>query len=420
MLLDRRRRSCDVAACALILLALCSTSLSIAFLIGIAVEIAWTRRRWQDAWIVAIPLVLYLIWASHYQPNQVDLSAIPDIPLNFAKACAAALSNLTGLSGVSTFDQTGTSLTYGVPLLVLASLLLVSRALSGKVRARTMTLLITLAVFTASVTVAHDGIASMLSSRYVYVYCLLTTLLIAELARGVRISRPVQCALCLVTALAIVSNVGSLRTFGNYLRQSGEQTDGALGALALDRASVAPDTLARVALYPFIKLSARSYFAAADALGTPAFTAAQLPHADSSAQSAADTQLIADQTVVLRGVASAPSPAARPPTVDVATDGMASRTGGCVDFVPSAAIPPGATGTVAVTVAAGSNAVSVRGSGAPTTVSVSRFAPAFSPLGTVVTGGTAVVLVRHDAATEPWHLQVQSPSSVRICALPHS
>jgi hypothetical protein len=305
-------------------------------------------------------------------------------------------------------------------LLVLASALLVAAGARGRFNRRAVSLLVTLIVFVVSVTLAHDGLAGVLSSRYVYVYCLLTTLLIAELARGVQISRPVQWALCLVTALAIVSNVGALRTFGNYLRQSGEQTNGALGALELDRASVPPDTLARVALYPFIKLSARSYFAVADALGTPAFTAEQLPHADFSAQSAADAQLIADGTIALRGVTRAPAPAATAPAVEGSSDGRATRTGGCVRFLPSAALSPGATGTVVVTVAPGPAAVSVRGSGAPTTVSIRRFSPAFTPLGTVAAGGGAVVPVRRDAATEPWQLELQSLSSIRVCALPRS
>jgi hypothetical protein len=420
MLLDRGDRWGDVAACGLILFAIVSTSLAVAVSIGIAVDIALHRRRWRDAWIVVIPWAAYAAWTGYYHPSQLDLTRITDVPLNVLKGGAAALSDLAGLSGVSPSSETGTSLTYGGPLLVLASALLIGTGARGRFNRRAVSLLVTLIVFVVSVTLAHDGLAGVLSSRYVYVYCLLTTLLIAELARGVRLSQPMQWALCLVTALAIASNVGAMRAFGNYLRQSGEQTNGALAALELDRASVPPDTLARVALYPFIKLSARSYFAAADALGTPAFTAEQLPHADFSAQSAADAQLIADGTIALRGVTRLPAPAATAPAVEGSSNGHASRTGGCVRFLPSAAVPAGATGTVAVTVAAGPDAVSVRGTGAPMTVSIRRFAPAFTALGTVAAGASALVLVGHDAATEPWHLELQSLSAMRVCSLPRS
>jgi hypothetical protein len=420
MLLDRGDRTGDVAACALILLAICSTSLAVAVAIGIAVEIAVNRRRWTDAWIVLIPLAAYAAWVVYYHPSQLDLTRITDVPLNLLEACAAALSDLIGLSGVSPSSQTGTSLTYGVPMLLLAAVLLARPSLRGRFNGRAITLLVTLVAFVASVTLAHDGLAGVLSSRYVYVYALFVVLLSAELGRGVRPTRIAQLALCVVVALAIVSNIGVLRGFGNYLRQSGEQTNGALAALDLDRASVAPGTLARVALYPFIKLSARSYFAAADALGTPAFTAEQLRHADASAQSAADVQLVADQTVVLRGLTSRPAPSGTAPLVEGSSNGSAGRTGACIRFVPSAALGPGALGTLALTVAPGPAAISVGAADAPVTVSIDRFAPAFTALGTVRAGGTAAVLVRHDAATLPWHVQVQSLAPIRVCALARS
>ena len=65
MLLERCDTVGDLSACALILLAVCSTSLAVAFLVGVAVDIAVSRRRWRDVWIVAVPLILYLIWVLH-------------------------------------------------------------------------------------------------------------------------------------------------------------------------------------------------------------------------------------------------------------------------------------------------------------------------------------------------------------------
>jgi hypothetical protein len=417
MLLERRDTVGDVAACALIVLAICSTSLAVAFLVGVAVEIAVSRRRWRDAWIVAVPLALYVIWVLHYHPSQVDLSRITDVPLNVVKSAAAALSDVTGLSGVSPVAQTGSSFTYGAPLLALAAALVVWRPVRSRFGARAISLVVTLVVFTASVTVAHGGLAALLSSRYVYVYSLLVLLLAAELARGCRPSLAVQAGLCAVTALAILSNIGILRGFGGYIRQSGEQTNGALAALDFDRRSVAPDTLARVALYPFVKLSARSYFAASDALGTPAYTAAQLLRADSSAQSAADAQFSADETIVLRATTAVPAASAGRPAVQGSSDGSVMTAGACVRFVPSAAIGVGAIGTVVVGVTPGAEAVSVTTAAAPATVSFRRFAATFSALGTVRPGRTGSVLIRRDAATQPWELQLQTLAPIRICAL---
>jgi hypothetical protein len=62
--------------------------------------------------------------------------------------------------------------------------------------------------------------------------------------------------------------------------------------------------------------------------------------------------------------------------------------------------------------------VSVRAQGAATaTVSVRRFSPKFSTLGTVQPHGSAVLTVTADRAPDPWHLQVQSTAPVRICGL---
>jgi hypothetical protein len=417
MLLERRDTLGDVAACALIVLAICSTSLAVAFLVGVAVDIAVSRRRWRDVWIVAVPLILYLIWVLHYHPSQVDLGRVTDVPLNVVKSAAAALSDVTGLSGVSPAAETGSSFTYGAPLLALAAALVVWRPVRSRFGARAISLVVTLVVFTASVTVAHGGLAGVLSSRYVYVYALLALLLAAELARGCRPSLAVQAALCAVTALAILSNIGILRGFGGYIRQAGEQTNGALAALDFDRRSVAGDTLARVALYPLLKLSARSYFAASDALGTPAYTAAQLLRADSSAQSAADAQFSADETVVLRATTAVAAASGGPAAIQGSSSGSVARAGACIRFVPSAAIAAGTIGTVVVGVMPGPAAVSVTAAAAPATVSFRRFAATFTALGTVRPGRTGVVLIRRDAATEPWELQLQTLAPIRICAL---
>jgi hypothetical protein len=76
IMLDRRTRAADIAACALTFASICSTSFGIAFALGIAFDVALTRRRWRDAWIPAIPLGLYAIWALHYHPTGINWSEI--------------------------------------------------------------------------------------------------------------------------------------------------------------------------------------------------------------------------------------------------------------------------------------------------------------------------------------------------------
>jgi hypothetical protein len=421
MLLERRTARADAAVCALLLLSICSTSLGLAFAIGMAVDLALTRRRWRDAWIVALPLVLYAIWALHYHPTSIDASAIPTIPLNAAEAAAVAMSVLTGLSGILPFDATGTSLIYGWPLLVFGLLFALWRARTVRPKSRSVTLAVTFVAFAGSVSIVHGALAGILSSRYIYIYCLLAALLIAELARGIRPSRPVQAALCVVTLAAVVANIGNFRAQGTYIRVSGDATNGALTGLDLDRATVDPGTHARIALYQFVTVTARAYFDAERALGSPAYTIAQLRTAPGAAQSATDSQLLADGDVTLvaapasPGGASPTAGAGTQPSVLAAANGTLVRSGSCIRFVPVSALAPGITASVSLTVGAGRLSVST--AAAPATLSVRRFAATLTPLGTVTQGGSAIVTIRRDSAPQPWFLDVSSNAPVQACTV---
>jgi hypothetical protein len=420
MLIERRTWLADAGACALTLLAICSTSLAFAFAVGIAIDLALTRRRWRDAWIVGVPLFVYVIWTLHYHPSLIDVSAIPTIPLSIAKAAAAALSSLVGLSGIRPFEETGTSLTYGWPLLVIASALVVRRARTARPPARAVSLAATFAAFVASVSIVHGELASPLSSRYIYVYCLLAALLAVELAQGIRLSRLVQASLCVVMLGAVLANIGSLRASGAYIRESGAVTNAALAALELDRAHVAPRTVARIALYQFLGLTARSLFDAERALGSPAYTTPQLLHADAIAQSTADSQLLADGDVTVTSgpaVAQTRSIARAGAAVPVlgSANGTVARAGSCIRFTPAAALAAGSAASVSLVV--GPGGLSVTAAAAPATLSVRRFAATLTPLGALAAGSSAIVTIQRDAASEPWYLELSSIAPVRACTL---
>lgn len=421
MLVERRAWWADAGACALTLLAICSTSLGIAFATGIGVDLALTRRRWRDVWIYAIPLFLYLIWALHYHPGQTDLTEIPTIPLNVAESAAAALSAVFGVSGSRPFQETGNSLTYGWPLVALAAVLVVWRARSPYRYARAAALATTFVIFAASVSIAHAGLSSPLASRYMYVYCLLVLLLATELVRGVRLSRAVQLSLYVVALAAIVANVGALRAFGAYIRNWGASTNGALAGLELDRGRVNTSTVVRIALYQFVKLSAHSYFDAQRALGSPAYTIPQLRHADAIAQSAADSQLLADGDVTFTSRPAFPvttRSAARTgaaPSVLTSSNGTVARAGACIRFTPAAALAPGGAASVSLIVVPGG--LSVTTAAAPATLTVRRFAATLTPLGTVAARRSTIMTIRRDSASKPWYLELSSIAPVRACTL---
>ncbi len=416
MLLERDERLADAVACGLVLVALGSTSFGLAFAIGIAVDVALSRPWWQDAWIVGIPLLLYVGWAVHYHPTSIAWSSVTAFPWNLAQAGSAMLSGLTGLSGVTPFNQDGTTaLTYGAPLLAGAVVAGIWLVLLGRFYARAVSLLTVLMVFVAMVTVGRifEGV---LTSRYVYVYCVLGVLLIAELARGIHLSRAFQGVLCVLALGAVVSNIGIMRGFNAYLRHEADLTKGALGALHLDRDRVAGATLLRVGLFPYMRLTASAYLGAARELGNaPMYSATELQRAPSDAQAAADSQLLADGAVQLSDTRPQVVEPSQTPSAAATVDGTATTVGSCLRFLP-AALPLGGSSSLTLSLRSGS--VTVAADRAPVAIFARRFAITATQLGTLKSGDSIFMTFARDAASTPWHLQLQTTAPVRVCALP--
>jgi hypothetical protein len=414
-LLDRRRTRTDAFACLLILISISSTSVGVAFAVGIAVDIAVARRRWRDAWIAGLPLLLYAAWAIHYHPAHIQLSSLTSWPANLAKTTGAGVAGVVGLSGVTPTDTTGLALTLGGPLLVLAVAVAIVRIGRGWDWTRFVSLAAVLVTFSLMTTVARF-FQSPLESRYIYVTCVLVTLMFVELARGRTAPFGAQLALAALTLVAVVSNIGVLRAGGGFLRQLGTQTDAVLAAVDLDRHRVAPDArLTQLPYYPLIDITAGQYFNAERALGTPAYTVAELEHSNAAAQAAADAQSLADGDVKLAGVADPAPPRGTAAPIDSASGGVAVRRGACAALLPAAALAPGQASTLALQLNPGT--VSVTAGAAPVTISVRRFAPAFTSLGTVRARGSAIVSASSDRAPQPWHVQVQSLAPVRVCSV---
>jgi hypothetical protein len=411
-LLDRRRTATDVVACILILLSLASTSVGVALAVGIAVDLTLSRRRWRDAWIVAVPLALYVIWAVHYHPSQIHLSALTNAPIDFVQTTTAGVAGLVGLSGVTPADVTGVSLTFGVPLLAFAAAAVILRTASGWDYTRFLSLAAALVTFSLLTTLVRY-FQSPFSSRYMYVTCVLVALMAVELGSGLAASRRAQLALAALTVIVVVANVAVLRSGGRYFRQAGAQTDATLGAVELDRSTVAPSTpLTQLPLYPITVVTAGQYFAAAHALGSPADTTDQLLRAGPVAQASADAQLTTDGDIALVPATATVAGSAAAAVVSTA-GGTVARSGGCATLTPAASSGSGAASTITVRISAG--AVSIATGRAGATVATRRFAPSFAPLGTVRAGGAALVRVRRDAAPEPWYVQLATVADTRVC-----
>jgi hypothetical protein len=415
IMLDRRTPAADIAACTLTFGSICSTSFGVAFAVGIAVDVALTRRRWRDAWIPGIPLALYAIWALHYHPTGINWSEITLVPTNLVQTFAGGVAGILGLSGATALDPIGTNLTFGAPLLVVLAIVSVRSVAGRRFSVRAGALLVVLIVFSALTTLGR-AFETPLISRYIYPDCVLIALFAVELARGARPTRPVQALLAGLALIAVISNVGVLRTGGAYLRQVGAGTIADVAALNLGRGTVPSGYIAtQLPDYPFVAITAGSLFAAEDALGTPADSIEQLAHAPTGARTLADNELIGEHAIVLSpGVSPAPAGGGAP-GVGGAAGGSATRSGACAEFTPASALTPGATSTVLLTLAPG--AVRVTAGPAPVTVAAQRFSPTPAALGTIGPDRSAIVFVRRDAAPQPWQLQLESGAAVRACTL---
>jgi hypothetical protein len=415
IMLDRRTRAGDIAACALTFGSICSTSFGVAFAIGIAVDVALTRRRWRDVWIPAIPLALYAIWALHYHPTGIKWSEITLVPTNLVQTFAGGVAGILGLSSATPLDPVGTNLTFGAPLLAVLAIVSVRSVAVRRFSVRAGALLVVLIVFSA-VTTLGRAFETPLVSRYIYPDCVLIALYAVELARGARPPRVVQVALAVVALLAVIANVGVLRAGGTYLRQVGASTNADVAALELGRGSIPPTYIAtQLPDYPFVAITAGSYFAAKNALGTPADTVAELTQAPASARAVADNELIGEHAIVL-SPGTSPAPAGgSAPAIAATANGSASRSGACAQFRPATALAPGASSTVRLSLAPG--AIRITAAAAPANVAAQRFGPSPVALGTIGPGRSAIVLVRRDVAPQLWQLQLGSAAAVRACTL---
>jgi hypothetical protein len=84
IMLERHTLKRDVAACALLTIAVGTFGLGVVFAVAAAADV-WLRgqaERWKRAWVVAIPILLYLIWevwARSAHPESADRTKLSNI-----------------------------------------------------------------------------------------------------------------------------------------------------------------------------------------------------------------------------------------------------------------------------------------------------------------------------------------------------
>jgi hypothetical protein len=389
MMLDRDDRTGARWACLLITISLASSGLGIVVLVGVTLELLWSRC-WRRLWVVGAPAALYAVWWIAYQQSG-PTSRLSLLPRFIADEVASSVAGVLGLGGNPTGTSSGTLLTFGRPLAAILIALMIWRIVSmRRIPARVLALLAMVGLFwlLTAVSRAFIGPEEAWASRYLYVGALFAVLTAVELARGVPPNPPLIVVIAVVTLAAMASNVGQMTRAGRALRAQSETVRAEIGALDISRPITPAGYLSLVPNFPFRVVRAGPYFAAERQYGTTSGTAVQLVTAPEPAREAADTELIQIHRIWPRTSSG---------VVCSSTGSLGTARAGRLDLSTSA------LGLV------------VHPLGSTAQVSVRRYATRAEYVGSVPRGATMLIPIGRDLSSQPWHVLLAASGQVRWC-----
>lgn len=411
--LDRSSRRGDLLACGLLTLSILFGTLGTAFAVGAVVHIAWDRRRWQRAYIAAIPIGVYVIWWlgwGHQASSDASLLNLLKSPLYVVEGFGSGVSSLLALPELDL--SSSMSLDPGVllvlPLLVFAAIRIYRL---GRLSRWLAVVTATALGFWLPAALNASDQRSPTEPRYQYMAAIFVLLIAAELLRGVRVGRR---ALVAVLALALLATVGNLaflyRAFQTE-REISEQSRGALAGLEISRASVDPEFWLggkNSGVDDLRVVYARPYFAAIGEYGSPAYPQSELAEAPEPAREAADRVL---WNALPGAVASGASrPAGHPPRLTGSQGRVVNTLGSCL------AVAPGAAGRSTLALPPG-GALLLLAPGEAGELGLSRYAERPFPIGRVTGATPTIVRIPADRSTVPWRLELFTSSDFRICGI---
>jgi hypothetical protein len=394
--LEREDRRGDVAAACLLTVSWACSGLGIPFLIGAAVDVAWTRSRVRRSWVVAVPVALYALWYAAYGESQGSLSNVRYVPRYVFDSLAGTLGAITGL---------GTD--WGRPLAALAALFVVARLFGrGPISRRTAVAAAVVLSFWTITSLVRGPIGEPDASRYLYPNAVLVLIVAVELTTRVVFTRRDLCVLTVLVLGAVVANLGVLRDGAAGLRDNSAKVAAELGIVELESGIVAPDFRPDLTRAP--QIYAGLYLAAVRELGSPAFPAAELPTASPEVKALADSvlvQVIAPE-LVTRGPAGQ---TARPPRLLGHEGGTLRRQHGCAVLRPDAGSP------ASIDAAIPRSGVVVR-TDAPAELFLRRFADGYPEAPSLqLEPGTSLIRPPADASPQPWSARLAASSVIEVC-----
>ncbi len=402
VLIEREDRLGDVGALLCLILAVGSSSLGIAVMIGVAVELAW-RQQWRRGWIVLIPAALYVLWYLGYGESEVTKESLINAPGYVEDLAAAAFGGLIGRS----------ALDWGRPLAVLGALILLRRILRPPPITPRLAGLVAAGLGLWIVTAAaRSTISAPESSRYIYLGAVAIVLVGVELLRGVPIAARATAVAGMLIGYFAVTGLTPLHAGASSLSSTSKTLKAKLGALELAVAHAPAGYHPDTQLAP--TLEAGPYLHTVRAIGSsPADTPANLEAAGPQERRAADAVLVAIYSeVALKTATSTDLTLTGPaPTMLFLGGAVGSRRGGCERLVPQA----GAVSNPALVVPRLGVRIEDVGS-APVAMALSRFGDGLVPLAQRIAPGHALtVVLPADTSAKPWVLHLASSSELEVC-----
>jgi hypothetical protein len=308
----------DPLACLLLVAALASQSVGLAFLVGAAIVLIQQSGRAALArmWVVLTPGALYVAWFAWSRltgpniPDPVQLHNVTQVPSSVVEVCAAGLAAITGLFGSSgfagnvPFDLTAGYLALG--LLIIAG---VWRVRSGWEPRRHVWVPIAIALtFWALIGMVANIARGPTASRYLYPSAVFLLLIVLELVRGLGANRRLIWFGVGALVVSLVPNLVNLNYQARQIRNFAGLERTRLGALELLRQEVPAASVPAlqlqgqkgvIAVDPHGTIPAASYFAAVDRYGSPADSPPEIAGEDESLRSIADGVLLEGKDLAL-------------------------------------------------------------------------------------------------------------------------
>jgi len=409
--IERSTKGGDLAACALLTLALASFSSGLAFVVGVAVAVLLSENRARRSYVWIVPLLLYgvyRLWALQFgSDGGPQLANVPALPFYLVDSVAASATALFGREalvgkgpGASLF-VTGFDLDQAMAALFFAALEIAAIVFAARRLARRgpmpVTLWSTLAVPIAlwlTQGLALDSVRMPGENRYLYAGAVVLTLAVVELARNVRLSRLGVAAVLGLTAVAIAGNAPRFEEGRAGIAYHAPRARAYTGVMDLD-GRYAPDPLFIPAAEDLgagagaLWITVGGYLELSERYGPFGDAPRQIMERSEEIRHGAD--LVAASMLELRL-----TPAPRPPNRGCFR--AASAAGGELVVLPRGG---------AALYASGDTPVEVRRFAARETV----------PLGELAANRPAQLAVPADGA-RPWELWARKPAALTVCPLP--